>query len=194
MQLQDHPEDDGKRVWLLEDETEALLDVTSDTERRIALALAARCGLRTQEITDVSIEDIVDSPAGKTLRVWEGKGSKYRETPIPKDLAQLIEMYVDMREEDPAENVINRNTRTLRKWIRAARETMEEETADSGWTYVSMHDLRRSWGQQLIESDVEPGMVMLWGGWDNWETFREHYLGQYSVQKQQEERNKVGFL
>ena len=126
--------------------------------------------------------------------MWEGKGSKYRETPIPKDLAQLIEMYVDMREEDPAENVINRNTRTLRKWIRAARETMEEETADSGWTYVSMHDLRRSWGQQLIESDVEPGMVMLWGGWDNWETFREHYLGQYSVQKQQEERNKVGFL
>ncbi|MFP4627324.1 MAG: tyrosine-type recombinase/integrase [Natronomonas sp.] len=194
MQLRDHPDDDGKRVWLLEDEMNQLLDSASDTERRIALSLAGRCGLRTKEVVDVSPEDIVDSPAGKVLRVWEGKGNQYRETPIPDDLAQLVEMYVDMRDEPVNENVIPRSTRTLRKWIESARETMHDETGDRGWRYVSMHDLRRSWGQQLVESDVEAGMVMLWGGWDNWETFREHYLGQYSVNKQQEEREKVSFL
>jgi integrase len=142
----------------------------------------------------VSPEDVVDGPAGKMVRVWEGKGSKYRETPIPESLAQQINTYVDMREEGMDTNLIPRSTRTLRKWITAAREQMHDETGDEGWLFVSMHDLRRSWGQQLVESDVEPGMVMLWGGWENWETFREHYLGQYSAQKQQSEREKVGFL
>lgn len=194
MQLRDHPDDDGKRVWLLEEETDDLLDAVTDTERKVALSLAARCGLRTQEVVDVSPEDIVDGPAGKMLRVWEGKGSKYRETPIPKSLSQQIGTYVDMRDEGMETNLVPRSTRTLRKWIESARQTMAEETGDEGWHFVSMHDLRRSWGQQLVESDVEPGMVMLWGGWENWETFREHYLGQYSAQKQQAERAKVAFL
>jgi integrase len=194
MQLRDHPDDDGKRVWLLEDETDALLDATKNSERKIALALAARCGLRTQEVVDVSPEDIVEGHAGRMIRVWEGKGNKYRETPIPESLADNIEMFVEMRDAGIDENVIARSTRTLRKWIEDARERAQEQTGDEGWRFVTMHDLRRSWGQQLIESDVEPGMVMLWGGWDNWETFREHYLGQYSAQKQQEERSKVNFL
>lgn len=194
MQLRDHPEHDGKRVWLLEDETEQLLKNVGDIEREIALALAARCGLRTQEVVDVMPEDVVDGHAGTMLRVWDGKGNKYRETPIPDRLTDKIDAYTQMRDAGMDTPVINRSTRTLRKWITDARNDMHDETGDEGWRFLSMHDLRRSWGQQLVESDVEPGMVMLWGGWDNWDTFREHYLGQYSAQKQQEERAKVGFL
>jgi len=36
--------------------------------------------------------------------------------------------------------------------------------------------------------------VMEWGGWEDWETFRESYLGHYSAKKQREERDKVGWL
>lgn len=171
-----------------------MLQSVDDIERQIALMLAARCGLRTQEVVDVMPEDVVDGHAGKMLRVWEGKGNKYRETPIPERLVDKIDAYTQMREDGMDTAVIPRTTRTLRKWIEYARTHMHGETDDDGWPYLSMHDLRRSWGQQLVESDVEPGMIMLWGGWDDWSTFREHYLGQYSARKQQEERGKVGFL
>lgn len=32
-------------------------------------------------------------------------------------------------------------------------------------------------GTFLVEASVESGMIMEWGGWEDWETFREHYLG-----------------
>ncbi len=53
------------------------------------------------------------------------------------------------------------------------------------------HDLRRTWGTLLVESGVEPGMIMEWGGWDDWETFREHYLGAYSAEMQRQQLDKV---
>jgi len=46
----------------------------------------------------------------------------------------------------------------------------------------------------LIEDDADPGIVMEWGGWENWSTFRGHYLGVYSMRKQQSEPEKVAFL
>ncbi|WP_343218003.1 tyrosine-type recombinase/integrase [Haloplanus salinarum] len=68
------------------------------------------------------------------------------------------------------------------------------EVIDDGWTYFGPHDLRRTWGTLLVEREVEPGLVMEWGGWEDWETFREHYLGAYSLDAQGRGREKVGWL
>jgi len=35
---------------------------------------------------------------------------------------------------------------------------------------------------------------MEWGGWDNWQTFREHYLGAYSVEAEHRQLEKVDWL
>jgi hypothetical protein len=48
-------------------------------------------------------------------------------------------------------------------------------------------------GILLVEREVEPGLVMEWGGWEDWETFREHYLGAYSLDAQQRGMEKVGY-
>jgi len=68
------------------------------------------------------------------------------------------------------------------------------ETDDEGWNNPGPHDLRRSWGQALLEADVEPGMVMEWSGWADWDTFRERYLGAYSGKAEREQAEKVGFV
>jgi hypothetical protein len=60
--------------------------------------------------------------------------------------------------------------------------------------YLGPHDVRRRWGSLLVGREVEPGLVMEWGGWGDWETFREHYLGAYSLDAQQRGREKVGWL
>jgi integrase len=94
----------------------------------------------------------------------------------------------------PDEPLIDRPTRWVQRAVERARNELRAETGDEGWQYVTPHDLRRTWGHLLIEDDVEPGIVMEWGGWENWETFREHYLGVYSMQKQREERDKVDWM
>lgn len=35
---------------------------------------------------------------------------------------------------------------------------------------------------------------MAWGGWRDWDTFREHYLGEFSPEAIKRERAKVDFL
>jgi len=150
MRMKNYPEDSGKMVWLGLEEVENLISAAGDTRRTIAISLGARCGLRSQEVVDVTPADIVDTEAG--------------------------------------------STRTFERWVHHAGDRLRAETGDEGWQFVTPHDLRRSWGTLLVEDDVEPGIIMEWGGWEDWETFREHYLGAYSMKKQRMEQEKVSWL
>jgi integrase len=79
---------------LSQDEVTALLDAADGTQQRIALALGARCGLRSHEVLDVAPDHVVDTDAGTMLRVHHGKGDEYRETPVPRDLVTTIRTYL----------------------------------------------------------------------------------------------------
>lgn len=202
MHLEDYDQQDGKRVWLAEDELEAFLGeaVSGEagtglgTEQIIALELAGRCGLRTDEVVDVTPADVVNGPAKQMVRVQSGKGNKYREAPVPEGLSIRIQTYAEQDGQATDDAIVDRPTRTLRRWVDKVAEAMQSVSGDPGWRYLSPHDLRRSWAQALLDSGVEPGMVMEWGGWESWPTFREHYLGVYSPKRQQLEREKVGWL
>ena len=194
MQLRNYPKDDGKMVWLSLDEVDRLISVAGDTRRTMAISLGARCGLRASEIVDVTPTDIVETEAGWRVRVWHGKGDKYRETPAPENLVHSIQAFADVGELEPDDELVDCTTRTLERWVHQAANRLRAEERDEGWKFVTPHDLRRSWGTLLVEADVEPGIIMEWGGWEDWETFREHYLGAYSMKKQKQEQAKVSWL
>lgn len=194
MRMKNYPEDAGKMVWLSLEEVNQLIAAAGDTRRTMAISLGARSGLRSKEITEVTPADIVDTEAGPRVRVWHGKGDKYRETPLPTDLVSTINAYADVAELEPDDTLVNASTRTLERWVHQAGDRLRAETQDEGWKYVTPHDLRRTWGTLLVEDDVEPGIIMEWGGWEDWETFREHYLGAYSMKKQKQEQQKVSWL
>lgn len=92
------------------------------------------------------------------------------------------------------EPLVNVDGTTVYRWVQKAAETLQAETGDDGWAYVDVHDLRRTWGTALLEQGVLPSVVMAWGGWRDWETFREHYLGEFSPEAIKRERSKVDFL
>jgi hypothetical protein len=46
----------------------------------------------------------------------------------------------------------------------------------------------------LLEQGVLPSVVMAFGGWDDWETFRRHYLGEFSPEAIRRECAKIDFL
>ena len=195
MNLREHESSDGMKVWLSESDTETLLDAAGNTEQRIAFALGARCGLRSHEILEVAPDNVVQSDAGRMLIVEHGKGDKYRETPIPSDLVRQIEAVDDMRDESSDTPVISvTTTQSLRNWIQSTRERLAEQTDDDRWNRLSLHDLRRTWATSLASKDVDPLIVCDWGGWNDLETFLEHYKGVYSPEAQRRERDKVSWL
>lgn len=161
----------------------------------MALALGARCRLRSHEVLDGAPENIVDTGAGTMLRVWYGKGDKYRETPVPQDLATTIRTIDDYRDAPASSSLVEvSSTRSLRRWVRSAADQLHEDTGDAGWSYLGFHDLRRTWATALALDNVDPLLVCDWGRWNDLKTFLEHYLGSYSPEAQQRERCKVDWL
>jgi len=193
MNFEEHDDRDDLKIWLSQSEVDQLLEATESTKQRIAFALGARCGLRSNEIANAAPEHLADTEAGWMLRVWEGK-SKPRETPMPSNLATTIRTVDDYRDEDSDVPVVDKSTRTLRRWIDRAGDNLADETGEELWTYVTMHDLRRTWATSLKGAEVDAMLVCDWGGWSDLETFLDHYRGKFSPEAQRKQREKVGWL
>jgi integrase len=198
MRLDDYPERDGKRVWLSQsdenDEVAALIDEAKSPEQEIAFRLGVQAGLRREEIASVTSNDFTHAPDG-FLRVWNNyaKRGKYRETPIPKELASSVRTL--SYERDPDEPIIDVEPNSIYRWVKRAGERRYAATGDEGWTFLDVHDLRRTWGGHLLwDCGVLPAVVMSWGGWEDWETFRNHYLGEMSPAAAEREREKISFV
>lgn len=192
MRLKDFPEKDGKRVWLSEREIQQFIDQAEDSRQRAAFLLGARHGLRRKEILDVAPVHIRETDVGTILRIWEGKGDQYREVPVAPKLATIVETLADRVE--PDESVVGCSGTTLYRWTKRAGERLYAETGDKGWSFLDVHDLRRTWGVRLLEDGVLPSVVFEWGGWEDWLTFRDHYLAEFSPEALRRERSKVGYL
>jgi integrase len=194
MLTEEHEDGDGRRVWLDESEVGELLSNATEQKHRIAMALGARGGLRSHEIVQVAPDHVVTTDAGVMLTVPEGKGEKYRETPIPETLASSIRTIGEYRDEPIGEPVVPNPTRTLRYWMQNYRETMAEGTGDDRWHFLTSHDLRRTWAGQLANADVDETVALRWGGWNDLETFLDHYRGEATAAAQRRERKKVDWL
>lgn len=194
MRLDDYTERDGKRVWLTSDEVDLLIDEAEDATQRIAFTLAVRAGLRRSEITSVTPNDFAYGPRG-FVRVWGdyAKRDKYREAPIPNDFQAYVEGISEGQEPDaPVVGVVGT---TVYRWVRHAAERLQAETGDPGWQYLDVHDLRRSWGGHLLwNCGVLPAVVMDFGGWEDYQTFQKHYLGEITPEAQQRERAKIDYV
>jgi integrase len=195
MNVEPYDDQDGYRCWLSLTELETLHEQYDDTARRIAISLGGYCGLRSKEITNVTPDDLRDTEAGMMLRVWQSKGSKLRETPVPPHLATQIQTIGDVRSEPSDAPIVDVSTRTLRRWMDDVTEQLAAfDDQDDMWEFVGFHDLRRTWANQMRSADVDPMLVCEWGGWNDLETFLEHYKGVMTPEGQLREREKVDWL
>jgi integrase len=191
MITENYPKRDGRRVWLTRDDYAALIDVTDEPMHRVAFRLAGECGLRSDEVVRVTPNDVFDGgPVGTMLRVDEAKTGD-RETPIPDGLVQVIEALGHDDEDSP---VVDRTKRSVVTWMQNSRSQLLEEQDDDRWQYVTMHDLRRTWAGWLATSEVDMPVAMRWGGWDDIDTFLNHYRSKATPEAQAKEREKVDFL
>jgi integrase len=128
------------------------------------------------------------------LRTASAKTDHYRETPIPPELANTIDTISGVRDEPSDAPLVDVTKRTLRRWMEDATDELHEQTDDPGWQYVGFHDLRRTWATQLRSADVDAMVVCDWGGWNDLDTFLDHYRGTHTPEAQRRERQKVDWL
>lgn len=177
-------------MWLQNGEPQQLFaaydsGLDDDLEKEVALKLMGLCGLRTQEMLDVTPSDLttIEDDDGDThykLRVRHGKGDKDRDTYVPQRFADQLRTYERAYGIGQHEPFVSRDRRTIQRWVNRAAEYVASETNNGDWTNVSPHDLRRSWAMRLLDSGTSPTVVMELGGWENYRTFKDHYLGHHS--------------
>jgi len=184
------------RVWLSQDEVDLLLETPGDQIHRLAYEIGVRCGLRSVEITRVAPEDLNDTAAGDMLRVESAKSDndEVRQTPVPAQLATRIRTIAQHRDDPEEEPLIDASTRTLRRWITRTTDAIAAETGDEMWSEVTMHDLRRTWASSLNSADVDAMVVCDWGGWNDIDTFLDHYRATAQPEAQLRQREKVDWL
>jgi Site-specific recombinase XerD len=192
MRLKDYHEKDGKRVWMSSDEVQLLIDNvdTSHPEMKAALLLAWRCGLRRNEIVNVTPTDLRSNGTGQVVRVWAGKGDKYREPPAPPVITELV---LGMNK-SPDEPIVTVNDSTIYDWVQRAANRCRAQTGDEAWAFVGPHDCRRTYGVLALEHGVLPSVVMSYMGHESWEIFKEHYLSEFSVEGLRRQRKKIPWL
>ena len=190
MQLREFDQrQDSKAVWLSDDEIASLLNATETEEKRFGLGIMARSGLRVAEAASVASDDLVETNCGSIVRVWEGKNDEYRESPVPSDL-----FYLGRALGRDRDHVVDVSKRTLQRWVEECADRMFDRQDEVGWSFVTAHDLRRSWATLMIQANVENLLIMEYGGWSDIETFQDHYASIHDPGFQKDEQEKVSWL
>jgi len=191
MQTRPYPERDGLRIWLSRKEQDKLLSHWDEEypRRRLALEMGLH-GLRTHEIEKITYQDFrqldVDD-GGWVLQVADDTKTGKRETPCTSELKQRAKFLKSAAKLRQDEKLIGVANRTMRSWMNDIRTEISEETGDSTWLRLGLHDLRRTWATDtyyalsLAGVPIAETLTLSWGGWKMSETgrqtFRENYLG-----------------
>lgn len=174
------------QCWLSRNECEQLEQAAGkvDWQREIAIQLMTQCGLRSDEVPKVAMEDIRYSDDGDCwLFSVEGKNTdggkpKMRDAWMPEATERNVSKYARERGLSESEPLVSVSPSSVRRWVTEAAKQVAEETDNERWQYVSSHDLRRSWATyHLVErpDPVDVRTMMAIGGWSSYSAI-EPYL------------------
>jgi integrase len=77
---------------------------------------------------------------------------------LPTGLEAYIRAHSD--EKAPDEQIVDMIDAYIERWVNRTAERCQAETGNKKWRFVGPHNLRRTWGTQLVEQEVEPGLIM----------------------------------
>lgn len=183
MRLEATAKADEYKMWMTDEELEALRRAAANHRDDLILQLGGYVGLRAFEVPQVTPSHVKRTGDGEhyRLRVPEGKdtsgsGGKPRDAYLPADVEGAIHRYQNAEEIAPGEPLIDLTERGVRDVVKRTAERAAEETGDGDFRYVSSHDLRRRFAQRLlVDRQVNPRVVMAVGGWDSFAAI-EPYL------------------
>lgn len=136
--------------------------VPQGVERNTALlALAINTGLRVRELHFLNIDDV--DLESRWVRVFHGKGNKYRRIPLNQETADLLRSYWGAKTTGPA--FVSRKDKRMAvrtiQWL--VGEYCEHagiaKTRDGQIVRISPHKLRHTFGTQLARRNVQQAKI-----------------------------------
>lgn len=174
---------DGFKVWLTDDDLEALRRAAASRRDDLIIQLGGYVGLRAFEIPQVHPRHVrrVDDGTHYRLRVPEGKDTTHgKEEPrnayLPSDVERDLYQFArdrDLADDDPYVDLTPGGVRAV---VRRTAEAAADRTGDEDFRDVSSHDLRQRFAQRLlVDEGINPRVVMAVGGWSSFRAI-EPYL------------------
>ena len=172
----------GFKVWLTDDEIEALRRAAGSRRDDIIIQLGAFVGLRAFEIPQVTPAHVrragdgehyrLRVPKGKDTRTGEGKPrNAYLPPDVERDLYQFARDN-DIGDDDP---FVDLTAGGVRAAVRRTADAAADRTGDQDFEDVSSHDLRRRFAQRLlVDEAMNPRVVMEVGGWNSYEAIKPY--------------------
>lgn len=166
-------------AFLDEPEIDALLaapDLATWTGRRdrTLLLVAVQTGLRVSELIGLRCKDVALG-TGAHIRCY-GKGRKHRSTPLRKDAASALDVWLRERQGEPSDPVfpsmrcrpLSRDAveRLVAKHAATAQQCCPSLTRKK----VTPHTLRHSTAMDLLHHGVDRTVIALWLGHESVET------------------------
>jgi len=159
---------------LNEDEVMALFDVINKPRDRAIFKVMLRCGLRVEEVADLSFVDI-DLKRNKIL-VQNGKGGKGRVVFISNDARTALVDYLRVRTPSRTKKVfvVEKGPYTGKAISVRGIQKRIEYYAGKAKTKVSCHQLRHTMATQLLNAEAQVVTIQDLLG-HNWITTTERY-------------------
>jgi len=182
MRLEATKADGEYKIWLTDDEIDALRRGAANYRDDVIIQLGAYVGLRAFEIPQIQPQHIKETESGGyRLRVPQGKyttgnGRKPRDAYLPADIEADLQRFQNAENIAPRDPFVEPTERGVRAVVTRTAEAAAEETGDDDFRYVSSHNLRRRFAQRLlVDENMNPRVVMQVGGWDSFQAI-EPYL------------------
>ena len=141
-------------------------------------------GVRVSELVDIKIDDVDRLTAQLNIR---GKGGKYRQIPLRKDVLQVIQNYLECERkhnrnsvESPYLLISQRAPKMHRDAVRRWLELVGEKLG----FHIHPHMLRHTFCTRLLKNGVEITTVSKLAGHANLNTTVNHYINISKAEKQ----------
>ncbi|KKN21378.1 hypothetical protein LCGC14_0925950 [marine sediment metagenome] len=146
--------------WLDQKDQNALLRAVRRKRNSRDLAvveLMLRAGLRVSELAGLRLDDVeMGQRSGKVI-VREGKGGKYREVPLSKEVRRALESYLEIREEDGSDRLFLGQRGPIN--APGVQYVVGKYAYQARLEGVTPHTLRHTFGKNLVDAGVSLDQV-----------------------------------
>jgi len=159
---------------LREDQIDPFFDVIKSKRDWAMFRLMLRCGLRVEEVADLTLGAI--DLKQRRIMVLNGKGSKDRVVYISEDAAEALDAYLKLRRHSRMKKVFlveKGDYKGKPISVRGIQKRIEYYAKKSGIT-VCCHRLRHTMATQLLNAEAEVETIQDLLG-HNWITTTQHY-------------------
>jgi len=141
--------------YIRDENVTRLLSVINNRRDRAIFLLMLRCGLRVEEVADLTLPAI--DFARSQLFVYEGKGGKDRVVYLSRDVGNALAVYLEARPSSRTKNIFLAEEKTHRGKplsVRGIQKRMEYYARQAG-IKVSCHQLRHTMATQLLNAEAD---------------------------------------